>query len=173
MTIEAIAERSGAGKVTIYRWWSHKAAIVLEAMIEDTAPRIVAHASGSPLASLREQMRAFARFLSGRHGRLLRGIVAEGIVDAEVGAAYREHWVRPRRDDAQRLLARAVQAGELVPSLDFDLALDALFGPLYFRFLIGHARLDADFAESIFDSVMSGLAAPHARTQLAVGSRAT
>ena len=166
MTIEAIAERSGAGKVTIYRWWSHKAAVVLEAILAEVSPLMPYRESSSPLESLRDQMRSFARFLAGRHGRLLVGVVAEGILDAEVGAAYREHWVKPRRDDARRLLGRAVLAGELAEDIDLEVALDALFGPLYLRFLIRHAPLSADFAEEIFRSVMSGLATPSARAQL-------
>jgi AcrR family transcriptional regulator len=166
LTIEAIAERSGTSKVTIYRWWSHKAAIVLEAILAETSPTMPYRASASPLESLRAQMRSFARFLSGRYGRLLVGVVAEGVLDEEVGAAYREHWVRPRRDDARKLLGRAILAGELDADTDIDVALDALFGPLYYRFLVKHAPLTPAFAERVFQTAMSGLATRSARVRL-------
>jgi len=166
MTIEAIAERSGTSKVTVYRWWSHKAAVVLDAMLAEVSPRIPFRDSTSPLEALRDQMRSFARFLNSRHGRLLKGVVAEGVLDVEVGNAYREHWVKPRRDDARKLLGRAVTAGELRPGTDLDVTLDALFGPLYYRFLIKHDALTPAYAEAIFRSVMSGIASDPAKLAL-------
>lgn len=165
MTICAIAERAETSKVTVYRWWPHKAAVVLEAILEEVSPRIPYEDSGSPLESLRDQMRRFAVFLSTRHGRILRSVLAEGVLDAEVGAAYRKHWVKPRREDARALLQRAVDAGEIDAGTDLDVVLDALFGPLYLRFLIEHMPLDADFADATFASVMGGVASAHARAR--------
>jgi AcrR family transcriptional regulator len=168
MTIEAIAERAGTSKVTVYRWWSHKAAIVLEAILAETSPTMPYRECASPLASLRDQMRSFARFLNGRYGRLLVGVVAEGVLDEEVGRSYRLHWVKPRRDDARLLLGRAIDAGELPKGADVETILDALFGPLYYRFLVKHAPLTPSFAESIFRTVMAGAASVEARKRLAL-----
>jgi AcrR family transcriptional regulator len=166
LTMDAIAERAGTSKATVYRWWSHKAAVVLDAMLAEVSPRIPYKDSSSPLEALRDQMRSFARFLSSRHGRLLVGVVAEGVLDEEVGNAYREHWVKPRRDDARKLLGRAIDAGELDAGTDVDVTLDALFGPLYYRFLIKHGPLTPAYAETIFRSVMAGVATEAARKAL-------
>jgi AcrR family transcriptional regulator len=168
LTIEAIAERAGTSKVTLYRWWSHKAAIVLEAILAETSPAMPCREVESPLESLRAQMRSFARFLNGRYGRLLIGVVAEGVLDEEVGASYREHWVKPRRADARRFVEQAIEVGELPPGSDVEVILDALFGPLYYRFLVQHAPLTPAFAEAIFRSVMTGVAVPAARKRLAL-----
>jgi AcrR family transcriptional regulator len=168
MTIEAIAERAGTSKVTLYRWWSHKAAIVLEAILAETSPMMPYRASASPLESLRNQMRSFARFLNGPYGRLLVGVVAEGVLDEEIGKLYREHWVKPRRHDARLLLGRAIAEGELRQGSDVEVTLDALFGPLYYRFLVKHAPLTPAFAEAIFQTVMYGVASPEARKRLAL-----
>ena len=170
MTICGIAERAGTSKVTVYRWWSHKAAIVLEAILAETSPRMPYKDSSSPLEALRDQMKSFARFLTGRHGRLLVSVMAEGVLDAEIGHAFRKHWVKPRREDATKLLARAIEAGELAADVDVEVALDALFGPLYYRFIVQHARLDVPFAQAIFESVMGGLASAEARSRLGLGA---
>jgi AcrR family transcriptional regulator len=166
MTIEAIAERAGTSKVTLYRWWSHKAAIVLEAILAETSPLMPYRESASPLESLRDQMRSFTRFLNGRYGRLLVGVVAEGVLDEEIGRSYREHWVKPRRADASQLLQAAIEAGELPKDSDIEVILDALFGPVYYRFLVKYAPLTPAFADSIFRTVMAGVASPAARKRL-------
>jgi AcrR family transcriptional regulator len=133
MTMEAIADRAGTSKVTLYKWWSHKAAVVLDAMLAESSPIIPYRDAGSPLASLRDQMKTFTRFLRSRKAQLLIAVLAEGVLDEKVGHAFREHWVKPRRADALVLLGRAVEAGELRADLDLEVVLDALFGPIYYR----------------------------------------
>jgi AcrR family transcriptional regulator len=166
MTIEAIAERAKTSKVTVYRWWSHKAAIVLDAMLADVSPIMPYRDSSSPLEALRDQMKSFTRFARSRKARLLVAVLAEGVLDPEVGHAFREHWVRPRRDDARKLIGRAVEAGEIRADLDLEVVLDVLFGPLYYRSLVNHAPLDLAFGERVFDAVIRGMATEKARSRL-------
>jgi AcrR family transcriptional regulator len=166
LTMEAIAERAGTSKVTVYRWWPHKAAVVLDAMFAEVSPRAPHRASTSPLEALHGEMKALCRFLQGRMGRLLVGVVAEGALDPEIGEAYRQHWVEPRRNLARKLICAAVEAGELLRGVDVEVTIDALFGPLYCRFFIQHAPLSMGFADSLFNVVMVGLASPEARASL-------
>jgi Tetracyclin repressor-like, C-terminal domain len=93
-------------------------------------------------------------------------VLAEGVLDEEVGLAFREHWVGPRRDDARTLLVRAVEAGELRAEVDFEVVLDALFGPLYYRSLVRHRPLDPAFGDRLFESVVLGVATETARSRL-------
>jgi len=171
MTMEAIAERAGTSKVTLYRWWPHKAVIVLDAMLAEVSPRSPHRESTSPVEALHTEMKSLCRVLHGRVGRLLVGVVAEGALDPEVGAAYREHWVKPRRDAARLLIERAIQDGTVKPETDPEVTLDALFGPLYYRFLIGHLSLNMAFVDSVFESVMRGIATPRTRAKLGLVGR--
>jgi AcrR family transcriptional regulator len=166
MTMEAIAERANTSKVTLYKWWSHKAAVVLDAMLAEVSPIIPYRDSESPLESLRDQMKGFTRFLRSRKAQLLIAVLAEGVLDEKVGDAFRQHWVRPRRADARVLLARAVEAGELRADVDVDVVLDALFGPLYYRALVNHLPLDPLFGERVFHCVVTGIATEPARVKL-------
>lgn len=40
LSIEAIARESVVGKTTIYRWWSSKVAVVMDAFLEKLSPEI-------------------------------------------------------------------------------------------------------------------------------------
>ena len=167
MTMEAIAERANTSKVTLYKWWSHKAAVVLDAMLAEVSPIIpVRDTAASPLEAVRHQMMTFTRFLRSRKAQLLVSVLAEGVLDEKVGDAFRKHWIKPRRADARVLLARAIESGELRDDVDVDLVLDALFGPLYYRTLVQHLPADAAFAKRLFQSIMLGIATDDARKRL-------
>ncbi len=46
--------------------------------------------------------------------------------------------------------------GELPANLDLDLVLDALYGPIYMRFLIGHDTLSPEFVDQLCELVLHG-----------------
>src|SRR5689334_12245799 len=46
LTVEAIAQRAGVAKQTIYRWWPSKPAILLEAFLTDAAEELSPPDSG-------------------------------------------------------------------------------------------------------------------------------
>ena len=60
----------------------------------------------------------------------------------------------PRRLIQGRIIEDAIAAGEVKRDTNSDLLIDALNGPLFFRWLQGHAPLDQSIAESIFKSVI-------------------
>jgi Bacterial regulatory proteins, tetR family len=48
VTIEGIAARAGVGKQTIYRWWSSKTDILMDAFLEDAAQQLIPPDFGRP-----------------------------------------------------------------------------------------------------------------------------
>jgi hypothetical protein len=53
------------------------------------------------------------------------------------------------------VLQRGVARGELVGAVDYELALDLLGGPLFYRFLITGGPIDELLAEGVVDVVMA------------------
>lgn len=158
LIIEGIAERAGAGKVTLYRWWSSKAAIVLEALLQKVGSQVAYKESPHALEDLRDCMERFASLISGQSGVLLASLLAEGVLDPEVGQAFRDTWLRPRRAEASKLLRRAQEAGELTEAVDIDAIMDLFFGPIYYRLVVQHAPVTEAFAHTVWKSVSLGLA---------------
>ena len=56
VTAEAIAERAGTSKATLYRWWPNKAAVVIEAFRQAVAPELPLQDTGSLREDLTTQV---------------------------------------------------------------------------------------------------------------------
>lgn len=154
LTIEAIARTAGVGKSTIYRWWSSKAAVVIDAL-ERRVPRTRLMPSQSVRAALSDQVGLLVKHYSGRYGRIVAELIAEGQSEPNVLADFRERFLLRRRTVARDLIERGKAVGEFASQLDSDLACDIIFGPVYYRLLVGHLPLDQAFAEALTAQVLA------------------
>lgn len=157
LTIEAIAAKAGVSKATIYRWWSSKAAVVMDGFLAATAPNIPFSDTGSVKEDFRTQMHTVVNLFASQTGRTIAALIAQGQVDEELAVAFRERYLAARRTEAKQILKRGIACGELQPDIDLDVVLDALYGPLYYRLLVGHASLDVDFVNKLVDLVMKAI----------------
>jgi hypothetical protein len=105
---------------------------------------------------MNQQMRQLIKIFRGRRGRIVSAILAAGQSDKDVIHAFRERFMKPRRQEAYTTLQRGIERGELRNDVDMDLLLDSLYGPIYMRFLIGHRKLTADFVDRLCDLVLAG-----------------
>lgn len=161
VTCDAIAERAGASKATIYRWWPHKEAVMLEALREAVAQELPFPDTGDLREDIRIQLHNFIQLLSGPRRRVFQGIIAAAQSDQKVAEAFLSAWVRPRRDFAIGGMQR--YRSEL-KEVNLETVLDALYGPLYYRLLISHAPLTVEFADEITNLVWAGVVSQNGLT---------
>jgi len=67
---------------------------------------------------------------------------------------FLERYVMPRRQMQRRFIREAIASGRLKRGTDPELLIDAINGPLFFRWLQGHAPLEKSFAENLFNKVI-------------------
>lgn len=164
ITIGGIAKEAGVGKPTIYRWWDSKCALVMDAFLEASAPRIPLVKSGSAVDALTRQVRGVIKLLRGRSGRIVAEMVGEGQSDPHILEEFRDRFFSRLLAPARAAIERGKKSGELDKCLDTDLALDLIFGPIYYRLLVGHQPLDKSFAKALPERLVSALtAAGHRR----------
>jgi AcrR family transcriptional regulator len=156
LTIERVAAEAGVGKATVYRWWPNKAALVADAFAGSVTQKLHFPDTGSVAGDMSRQMQQVVRILRSRRGQILAVILGAGQSDATLIRAFRERFLKPRRAEAYTTLRRGIARGELPPDLDLDLTLDALYGPIYMRFLIGHDVLTPEFVERLCALVLHG-----------------
>ena len=163
VTIEAVAARSGVSKPTIYRTWPNASAVLMAALMASDTPSSLAGTSRSSMVMLRRQLRGIAATFASRTGRAVTMILAASDAETELSRAFRHHFIIARREEGRRLLEAAVAGRELRADLDLEIALDLLYGPIFFRILLGHASVDEAFCERLLDQLLAGWAAHPAR----------
>jgi AcrR family transcriptional regulator len=155
-TIEAVAAQANVGKATVYRRWPNKAALITDAFAYSTTKKLKFPDTGSVRTDMNRQMRQVIKIFRSPRGRILSAILAAGQSDRSVIAAFRERFMRPRRQEAYATLRRGIRRGELRKDLDLDLLLDSLYGPIYMRFFIRHDTLTPAFVDGLCDLVLGG-----------------
>ena len=159
ITIGGIAKEAGVGKPTIYRWWDSKCALVMDAFLATTAPKIPFPKSGSAVDALALQVKRVIKLLRGRTGRIVAEMVGEGQSDPHILGEFRDRFFSQLLAPARAIIERGKESGELDKDLDTDLALDLIYGPIYYRLLVGHQPLDETFAKALPGSVLPALTA--------------
>ena len=156
-TIDAIARRAGVGKHTIYRWWTTRAAVLLESLGDDADRELPLPDTGAVISDVCGLLRrAFERLTMTDMGDVVRSLMAEAQFDPEFAALLRAGFIDRRRAALQQLLTRGVERGELAADTDFELVTDLLYGAMWYRLLNRHGSLDHTFAEALGRFVLSG-----------------
>jgi AcrR family transcriptional regulator len=156
LTIEHVAEKARVGKATVYRWWSTKAELVADAFASSANQKLHFPDTGSVSEDMNRQMRQLVKIMRGRHGHILSVILGAGQSDKVLMSAFRERFLKPRRAEAYATLQRGMTRGELPGDLDLDFTLDALYGPIYMRFLVRHNELTPEFVDQLCRMVFDG-----------------
>lgn len=95
-----------------------------------------------------EEARVMARLITGIYG------------DKKLQNKFRERYLLPRRQLQRQVIEEAIACGDLIQNTDPNLLIDALYGPLFYRWLLGHADPDEEFAGSLADAVLRVFAEP-------------
>jgi len=158
-TIEAIAARSGVAKTTIYRWWPHRAALMVELLLTMAAQAAPPPAGPDPMRALRAELHSVAEAVDAPPGRLLMALLSDALTDPEVRDALLVGLFAPRRKATADVIRKAQESGSLRADVSAELAVDLFFGPLFYRTLIRQEPATEGFLRQLYENVMKGLAA--------------
>jgi AcrR family transcriptional regulator len=157
VTMEAVAERAGVGKPTLYRSWPDRHAVAMAALMADDAEAPERKRKRTALHALADELQRIVERFSTSTGRHITALLAAADQDSELSKSFRNHFVLARRAEGRALLERARAEGDIRGDVDLEVALDLLYGPLFFRLLLGHAALDAAFVRRLVRELEKGL----------------
>lgn len=153
LSMDEVAVRAGVSKATIYRRWSSKEALVLDALRSAIGP-VDQVDTGSLSTDLRTYLGDLAaRMSKGRSSDLLPHLIEVACYDPAIRSSL-DDWVRHRRAPLSAILERGVARGELPADTDVALLLDILIGPFVYRRLLAGGDVDAGFVDRLLGIVL-------------------
>ena len=161
LTMEAVRQRAGVGKATIYRRWSSKEELVRDAIVfmHEDFTKIDTGSLRGDYEAIAAQVRSSAQRAGA--ATFMPRLLGEAVNDPELHAIFYENLVQPRREALGTLLRRAIDRGELRGDVDVELMIDLFAGPAVYRMLITGGDMSKMFAvEEQLDALLNGLRPP-------------
>lgn len=152
LSMDEVAARAGVSKATIYRRWSSKEAMILDALRSAVEP-VGAVDHGSLGQDLRHYLTDMAARMNVSRGDVLPHLIEVACYDPAIRTSL-DDWVRHRRAPLLAILERGVARGELPADTDLELLLDALIGPFVYRRLLTGGAIDETVVERLLALVL-------------------
>lgn len=157
MTMDMVAVRARAGKATVYRRWSSKSDLVLDAVARMKRNQVDLDRlpdTGTLRGDLVALMGPETMVEEGYKLTVMAGLVSmlshhTGLADV-VNAAIHEPWVEVHRV----LIQRAVDRREIPASTDIETVAEVMPSMAAYRVLIQRRPVDRDFLVSLIDGVL-------------------
>ena len=160
-SVDRISARSGVSKVTIYKWWPNKTAVIIDAFLHQMMVDAPVADTGSAAEDFRLTLRGLMRFHSSPLGAIYAQLVGEAQFYPTERERIRTHLLNVRRAAMRKIWDRGVARGELDPNIEPEVALVLIFGPPpMYRRLTAHGKLTPADADAIVATAMRALARP-------------
>lgn len=153
-TLDELAARSGVAKTTILRRWPSKAAVVAAGVERLALQSVDLPDSGTLAGDLRALLHGAAQTFARGRGKFIPRLFREVGHDPQINDLLYT-VIHTRRQAYRRVLAFAITRGELAPSVDQELLIDLLIGPIWTRLLITRMPITRDYVESNVDAVLT------------------
>lgn len=164
LRLDAIASEAGASKATLYRHWSGKAELVVDAIRRFGEAELAEEPdTGSLRGDLLATLGCIRDLLSGKTGHLMTGLLAALQKDAELAQAVRDAMLEDRREFTRKVLDRAVARGELPGGVDPTVFLEVAPAIMFTRLFLYGRPVDDAFLAHLTDDVLIPLIVPRRR----------
>lgn len=150
--VDRVAEHAGVAKTTLYRRWPSKAHLVIE-LVADLQSQVRLEETGDLRADLVALVGSITVGLHAVGPALVADLAAAVARDPSVAVGIRDLF-KARRGAAATVLWAARDRGDLPRTVDANVLIDQLIGPLYYRLLITGDPLTPEYATRLVDSVL-------------------
>lgn len=153
VTVDMVAALAGVSKATIYRRWSSRNALILDAITMMHRPGARPN-SGSIRGDLEILLKELVQFLNRRNGgKVFMAFLNEAIRNAALAEANQKITSEVRASYVEAV-REGIERGELAADLNVELMIDMLISPFIYRRLTGNGRIDTKEIDPLIDAVL-------------------
>lgn len=135
ISIEAIAERAGIGKQTIYRWYRDKSELFIDLYETESVNRLAIPDVGSVEKELNElAIQTWSIWRETASGQAFRHLIARSQLNPKALNRFRDDFMPRRRIFTEEILERAVARGEIEKG-DYSVFVDLWIGFNWYHML--------------------------------------
>lgn len=152
MAMDELARRAGVAKATIYRRWSNKESLVIDALRSAMSPL-----ESADTGNLRGDLELYlgeliSRFDQNPMNDVLPHLIEAACHDPGVQSSL-DDYVQVRRAPLRAVFERARERGELDAGADIDVLIDLTIGPFIYRRLLTRDTVDQRFVTRLLDQI--------------------
>lgn len=153
LSVDAIAERAGVSKATIYRHWETRQHLIMDALA--TMKRgVEAPDTGSLRGDLLTLLQGVSSHLASPAGSVYCSLSGAAEHDPEL-ATMRREFAAERGQVMRTILHRAIERGELHADVDIELMLARLVGPLFYLRMARGELVPDRWPERLVDAALA------------------
>jgi len=155
LTLDAVATAAKASKATLYRRWSNKAELVIDALnrAKDSL-HVVSEDTGSLRGDLLAMACAKGGFTDEQPMALLAAVITALHHDQDFSDAFQHRFLEPRMRQTRTVFERAKARGEIPSDVDLDLMTPVLAAVLLHRAFILRLPTDEALAARVIDEIV-------------------
>jgi AcrR family transcriptional regulator len=154
-SIDAVARDSGVSKMTIYKWWPTREALLIDAFLRQASSMMPLPDKGDPLTRLRKHASAYVEALNGDFGKVQLAVISECIASTGSAEIFSERYLAIRRDLAIGIIKAGQKDGSILASEPAGDLYDRIYGTLFYQYVFGFRGLTRDYAEKLVTSVLA------------------
>ena len=153
-SIDAVARHSNVSKMTIYKWWPSREALLIDAFLNQASLMLPLSSTGDAATRLRRHVAAYADALVGEFGRVQLAVISECVANTGSAALFYERYLKLRRDAIVAIVAGGQKDGSIAAAGAPADLYDAIYGSLFYRSIFGIEPISPAFARRLVDLVL-------------------
>ena len=155
-TIDAVARHSNVSKMTIYKWWPSREALLIDAFLHHAAQMLPLPpaSAGTPAVRTRRHAAAYAEALQGEFGKVQLAVISECISKTGSAELFYARYLQFRRDALVEMIATGQRDGSILAEAPAEDLYDAIYGSLFYRYVFGIAPITPAYARNLVDLVL-------------------
>ncbi|WP_229722303.1 TetR/AcrR family transcriptional regulator [Xylophilus rhododendri] len=148
-TMQAIAAESGVSKMTVYKWWDSRLALLIDAFLQQATAVLPLSRTDPPAEAIEAHALRYLAALQGDLGRVQLAVLAECMAETGSSALFVERYLSIRRRLGLAVIRRGQREGGIRGDRPAEALYDQIYGTVFYRFQFGLQALNPAFVRAL------------------------